>query len=152
MPHGIAQFCEWLPRPNGESTLDSKTLSSMPKVAFTNCWKDLIRARSRGPLWNVTTVKFCTPCRYQRAFTPLISFMDFERCVHGSMPHNCRFLKILVWDLERQPTKDDPLHCHCCNHPVSGKTIGDCDGGVLVLWHLDIRVCSLLVSNVQKHR
>ncbi|KAG0616924.1 hypothetical protein M758_5G152100 [Ceratodon purpureus] len=88
MPHGIAQFCEWLPSPNGESTLDCKTLSSMPKVAFTNCWKDLIRARSRGPLWNVTTVKFYTPRRYQRAFTPLISFMDFERCVHWSMPHN----------------------------------------------------------------
>lgn len=35
MPHDVSQLCERLPSPNGESTVDCNSLSSMPKVAFT---------------------------------------------------------------------------------------------------------------------
>jgi hypothetical protein len=35
MLHGLVQLCERLPSPNGESTVDCKTLSSMPNVSFT---------------------------------------------------------------------------------------------------------------------
>lgn len=31
----VVQLCERLPSPNGESTVDCNSLSSMPKVAFT---------------------------------------------------------------------------------------------------------------------
>lgn len=33
--HGVVQLCERLPSPNGESTVNCNSLSSMPKVAFT---------------------------------------------------------------------------------------------------------------------
>ena len=35
MLRGVMQLCERLPSPNGESTVDCKSISSMPKVAFT---------------------------------------------------------------------------------------------------------------------